>query len=274
MPTLSLEAIQQRITQRDAELQRLRRELEARQSRLQSLTQRKQELQAKLQKIEAEMAAVAAGAKRPHAPSRKPTPKKPALPSSAAGKPSQPSLPSLLVSVIRSAGHPLTAKHLVQEVKRRGFKSSSAHFVKMVEARLWDLRKQGVIQRAHDQPGYTLVPSANRPVPKPRPAKSLVKKVSAKAPAKAAKGTTAAPATAKQAAGAKGPQKPLREVLTQVLKKMGTPLTGSELAEEVLKAGYQTTSKRFADNVWNMLRHMDNVENVKGQGYRLKRAKS
>jgi hypothetical protein len=63
-------------------------------------------------------------------------------------------------------------------------------------------------------------------------------------------------------------------VLTQILKKMGTPLTGSELAEEALKAGYRTTSKRFVDNIWTMLSHMDNVENVKGQGYRLKRGKS
>jgi hypothetical protein len=274
MPTLSLDAIEQRIAQRDAELQALRRELDARRSRLQALTQRKEELQAKLQQVEAEMAAVATGAKRHHVPSPKAAPKKPTPKASAAGKPSRPSLPSLLVSVIRGAGRPLTAKHLVREVQRRGFRSSSAHFTKMVEARLWDLKKQGVVQRAPDQPGYVLAPSTNGPVPKPGPAKSLVKKGSATAPAKAGKSKTAAPPAAKHAAGAKAPQKPLREVLTQVLKKMGTPLTGSELAEEVLKAGYHTTSKRFVDNIWNMLSQMDNVENVKGQGYRLKRAKS
>src|SRR5262249_40363600 len=144
-------------------------------------------------KVEAEIAALAAGAKRPQAPSGKAAPKKPAPKPSAAGTPSQPSLPSLLVSVIRSAGRPLTAKRLVQEVKRRGFKSSSANFTKMVETRLWDLKKQGVVQRASDQPGYVLAPSSNGPVPKPGPAKSPVKKESAKAPAKAAKGKTAAP---------------------------------------------------------------------------------
>ena len=153
MPTLSVDAIRQRIAERDAELQALRRELEARRSRLQALTQRKKELQAKLQHLEAEIAAVTAGAKRPHAPSRKATPKKSALPSSTAGKPGKPSLPSLLVSVIRSAGRPLTAKRLAQEVKRRGFKSSSTHFANMVKTRLWDLKKQGVVQRAPDQPG-------------------------------------------------------------------------------------------------------------------------
>src|SRR5262245_29374290 len=122
MPTLSLDAIQQRIAQRDAELQRLRRDLEARRSRLQALTQRKAELQAKLQQIEAEMAALAAGAKRPHTPAPKLTPKKPTPKPSTADTPSQPSLPSLLVAVLRSAGRPLTAKHLVEAVQRRGFK--------------------------------------------------------------------------------------------------------------------------------------------------------
>ena len=273
MPTLSLDAIEQRIAQRDAELQRLRRDLEARRSRLQALTQRKEELQAKLQQIEAEMAAVVAGAKRPQAAAPKAAPKKPTPQPSTAGKANQPSLASEIVAVIRSAGRPLTAKHLVQEVKRRGFKSSSANFTKMVETRLWDLKKQGVVQRAPDQLGYVLAPSNNGPMPKPRLAKSLVKKGSAKAPARSVKGKTSVPAAAKQAAGAKAPQ-PLREVLTQILKKMGTPLTGSELAEEALKAGYRTTSKRFVDNIWTMLSHMDNVENVKGQGYRLKRGKS
>jgi len=147
MPTLSLDAIEQRIAQRDAELQRLRRDLEARRSRLQALTQRKEELQAKLQQIEAEMAAVTTGAKRPQAAAPKAAPKKPTPQPSTAGKANQPSLASEIVAVIRSAGRPLTAKHLVQEVKRRCFKSSSANFTKMVETRLWDLKKQGVVQR-------------------------------------------------------------------------------------------------------------------------------
>jgi hypothetical protein len=46
------------------------------------------------------------------------------------------------------------------------------------------------------------------------------------------------------------------------------------LAEEALKAGYKTTSKRFVDTIWTMLGTMNNVENVKGQGYRLKRGKA
>ena len=274
MPTLSLDAIQQRIAQRDAELQRLRRDVEARRSRLQALTRRKEELQAKLREIETEMAAVAGGTKRPQTAAPKAAAKKPTPKPSTTGKSSQPSLPALLVSVMRSAGRPLTAKHLVQEVKRRGFKSSSAHFTKMVEARLWDLKKQGVVQRAADQPGYTLAPTSNGPATKIGPTKSLVRKTTAKAAGKTAKGRAAAKRASAPAPGAKPPQMSLREVLTQILKKMGAPLTGSELAEEVLKAGYKTTSKRLVDNIWTMLGQMDNVENVKGQGYRLKRGKS
>jgi len=273
MPTLSLDAIQQRIAQRDAELQALRRDLQARRSRLQSLTQRKQELQAKLQKIEAEMAAVAAGAKRPQAGSPKAAPKKPAPKPSSAEKPSPPSLPSLLISIIGSAGRPLTANQLVRETKRRGFKSSSPHFSRMVGARLSDLKKRGVVRRAANQPGYTLAPSTNGPAPKTGATKSVVQKTTAMAPTKPAKGAAAAKPASSQASGAKAPQMSLREVLTQILKKMGAPVTGSELAEEALKAGYHTTSKRFIDSVWTMLSTMDNVENVKGQGYRLKRKK-
>jgi hypothetical protein len=269
MPTHSLDAIQQRIAERNSELHTLRRELETRRSRLQTLNQRKQELQAKLQQVEAEMAAVAAGAKPPQSARPKAPSKKSASKPAAASKASQPSLPALLVSALRSAGRALTAKHLVQEVKRRGFKSKSAQFTKMVETRLWDLKKKGVVQRAPDQPGYVLAPSSNGPAPKVGSAQSQAKKASVKAPAKAATATSS-----KKDSGAHAPQKPLRAVLTEVLKKMGMPLTGSELAEEVLKAGYKTSSKRFVDNIWTMLGQMDNVENVKGQGYRLKRGKS
>jgi hypothetical protein len=78
---------------------------------------------------------------------------------------------------------------------------------------------------------------------------------------------------AKRTSGTKAPQMSLREVLTQILKKMGMPLTASELAEEVLKAGYRTNSTKFVNNVYVMLGRMDNVEHVEGQGYRLKRKK-
>jgi hypothetical protein len=274
MPTLSLDAIQQRIAQRDAELQSLRRELEARRSRLQALTQRKEELQAKLQKIEAEMAMVTVGAKRPQLGAPKAATKKPLPTPSAAGKRDQPSLPSLLVSVLRKAGRPLTAKHLVQAAKRRGIKSKSANFTQVVEARLGELKKRGVIHRAPDQPGYILAPSPNEPAPKAGPTHSAVAKPTPKAAAKPARSAGSAKGKPSAAAAAKPARPvPLRVVLQQILKRQKAPMTGSELAREALKAGYQTTSKQFVEAVWKALGSMDNVENVNGQGYRLKRSK-
>src|SRR5262245_30917732 len=115
MPTLSLEAIQQRIAQQDAELQTLRRELEARRSRLQSLAERKQELQGKLRHIEAEMAAVAAGGRRPVAASPKLASQKPASKPAAVPKRSQPTLAHLIVAALQDAGHPMTVKELARE---------------------------------------------------------------------------------------------------------------------------------------------------------------
>jgi len=271
MPTLSLDAIEQRIAQRHAELQRLRRDLEARRSRLQALTQRKEELQAKLREIEAEMAAVTTGSKRPQAALPKAAPKKPTPHPSTAGKANQPSLASEIVAVIRSASRPLTTKQLAQGVKRRGFKTTSADFTKVVETRLWDLKKQGLIQRAPDQSGYTLAPSANGPAPKA----GVAKTASPKTPAKTAKHKAHAAPSVPPATGGKAANRlPLHVVLTQILQKQSRPVTGGELAQKALEAGYLTSSKNFAQSVWTALGLMKNVENVKGQGYRLKRGKS
>ncbi len=45
----------------------------------------------------------------------------------------------------------------------------------------------------------------------------------------------------------------------------------SSLAERVLTQGYQTKSKDFTSVISVSLTKMDNVENVPGQGYRLKK---
>jgi len=39
-----------------------------------------------------------------------------------------------------------------------------------------------------------------------------------------------------------------------------------------LATGYQTKSKDFTGVVWTALGQMNNVENVKGQGWRLKKS--
>ena len=273
MPTLSLDAIQQRIAQRDAELQALRRDLEARRSRLQSLTQRKEELQAKLRQIEAEITAIAAGTKPTRTAAPKTAPKNPTSIPSMTPKSEPPSLNSLLLAALRSAGRPLTATQLVSEVKRRGFKTESADFTKMIGSRLWDLKKQGIVRRADGQPGYSLAPGANGSVQKAGAAKAAAQKPNPKAVPKPSPSKAAPKPASARPSAAKAPQVPLRELVTQVLKKKGAPLTAGELADEVLETGYRTTSKNFVNNIYAMLGQMDNVEHVEGQGYRLKRKK-
>src|SRR5262249_29465387 len=146
-----------------------------------------------------------------------------------------------------------------------------ADFTKMVETRLWDLKKRGLVQRAADGSGYTLAPSANGPAPKSGTAKSAGTKTPAQATKRKA---PAAPAAKPASGGGSANRLPLHVVLTQILRKQSRLMTGGELAQEALKAGYLTSSKNFAQSVWTALGIMKNVENVKGQGYRLKRGKS
>jgi len=110
-------------------------------------------------------------------------------------------------------------------------------------------------------------------VQKTESAKAAVNKATVKAAAKPSQNKATAKPAPKQPSDARVPQVPLREVVTQVLKKMGVPLKASELAEEVLKTGYRTDSTKFVNNVFVILGWMDNVEHVAGEGYRLKRKK-
>ena len=64
---------------------------------------------------------------------------------------------------------------------------------------------------------------------------------------------------------------PLPEVVTQVLAKVSEPISARVLAEKVLATGYKTKSKDFINVIWAGVGKMDNVENVPGKGYRLKR---
>jgi hypothetical protein len=150
--------------------------------------------------------------------------------------------------MIQAAGQPLTVRQLAEEAKRRGFRSTSGNFAKMVETRTYDLLRKGILQRASGQLGFVLAKSQNG---KAKRMTAVASKPSPKARS--------------------GKQLPLREVLTQILKKSTKPMTGGELATAALKAGYQTTSNRLVDSVWVVLGHMNNVENIPGLGYRLKR---
>ena len=86
MSAFSLNELHDRIAKQDAELQRLRQELEARQSQFAALNQRRQTLQAELHQVEKELAAVAAGSKASPLPPKAASKKKPAAKPSAAAK--------------------------------------------------------------------------------------------------------------------------------------------------------------------------------------------
>jgi TolA-binding protein len=163
MPALSLKDLHQRIAKQDAELTRLRQELEARQNQFATLNQRRQTLQAELQQVEKELAAVAAGKKASPIPPKAAPKKKPAAKSSVAPKETASlSLPDSLVYLIREADRPLTLQELVAQVKKRGFKSTSTNFAKMLQTRVYDLLKKGSIVRAPDQSGFILSKSGNK----------------------------------------------------------------------------------------------------------------
>ena len=99
---------------------------------------------------------------------------------------------------------------------------------------------------------------------------------SAKAPSPAA-AAVSKPATAAAAAPTAmvaARELTLAAAVTKVLAASAKPLTSRELAEKVLALGYQSKSKDFINVLWTGIGKMDNVEHVKGQGYRLKKGKT
>jgi hypothetical protein len=288
MPAVSLEELQQQISQRELDLQNLRRELESRRHELATLADRKKDLLAQLRQVEAEIAALAASAlpQAAASPDRAAAVPSPSPPAAAAG---QPRLADLIVTMLRQAGQALTSRQLQEEAVRRGYQSKSRNLFKTIEVRIQDLKQKGVVRRASGQPGYILARSSDGAKAKtvkkpPQPAPGTTKKATAQVtgsaqPVSATKKANRPSATRPQAAATtkplrRGSQPPLREVLTNLLKKSNKLLSGSELAEQALAAGYRSNSPKFVDVVWAMLSKMDNVEHVPDKGYRLKKTKS
>ena len=278
MTTVLLDDLAQRIRQQEAQLQDLRRELETRQQQLSQLSQRREQLLTQLQQVDTEIAGITGGApaarsggvkqsasksartvvigRQPNGngaaarPAGEPRPR--GTPGTSQGRSDsradQPTLSELIVSLLREAGRPLTVKELGKELKRRRFQSKSRNFSKMLGVRTRELKLKGILRPAVGQPGYVLAQSTSN---------------------KKHKG--AQPLHRNARPQQSGKQRPLREVLIQILKKSTRPLTGSELAAEALKAGYHSTSKNFVDVVWVAMSSLKNVERVPNQGYRLKK---
>jgi hypothetical protein len=283
MSTISLTDLQQQIAARERELQTLRRELESRQGRLTELTRRKEELQRQLQKVEEEITTLAAATQTERAQPEPVAPAAPAVPAPAASRGGQPRLGELIVTLLRDSSGPMTARQLSEEAQRRGYQPSSQKPIKSVEARLQDLKSQGVVRRASGQPGYLLVSSANgtrkdKSTPRPsaqtntpKAAKKPVKPAPAAKKSRGKKESSSARATRTPPSELRGEQPPLREVLTGILQNSRKPLSAGELAEQILASGYHSDSKKFVKVVRTLLQKMANVERVADKGYRLQK---
>jgi hypothetical protein len=268
MAAATLQDLAQRISQQEAELLKLRQAFETRQAHLTDLTRRKGELESKLQQIEAEIQGVGNGAKA--APKPVPVaaaPAKPATPKPATKSVSGLSLPQMLVKLIKQANRPLTIKELAEELVRHKFPSKTNNLSALIKSRVSELIKRGVLRRAGAQPGVVLdkavetakSPAGKGPATSPSVISTKVASPKQPAPAKAA---------------ATGEVPPLGTLLVQLLAKSPRPLKARELAAQALARGYKTTSQNFVKVIWVAVNKMDNLENVPGKGYRLKKGKT
>jgi hypothetical protein len=282
MNATPLNDLARRISNQEAELQSLRRQFEERQRKLASLTKRKEALQAQLRQIEAESAALATGVPRKTSSQRpKPTkatkvqpPKKAKSSSAKSTAPSRNStgktgltLPHLIVKIIQEAPGALDISEIAKEALRRGFTSSSGDFRKMVAVRVHDLRKKGVLRPADGQAGFVLGKSSGKQAVSAR-SSALPKKSSSN-------GTPAGWKNSKPSQGNhKGEQPSLRSVLTTLLERSTGPLLVRDLAKQALATGYRSISKDFDNVVKATVGKMDDILNVPGKGYRLKKRKA
>ncbi|MHB1421751.1 MAG: hypothetical protein ACYC3I_00865 [Gemmataceae bacterium] len=279
MPDVSLTSLQQQIAQREHELKALRQQLESRQSHLNDLTRRKEELRSQLQHVEQEIAALAASATATQraAPDAAPSP----VPAAPRG--GQTLLGELIVTLLREASGAMTARQLSEEAQRRGLQPRSSNPLKAVEARLQELKNKGLVRRASGQPGYVLVPSANsaskrknqtRPPGQTGAAKASAKPAETKATTKEGdrKRTPPVAAAMPAKAGRGGEQAPLREIVTDLLRKSRQPMSARHLAEQILASGFRSESKKFVKVIHTTINKMKTVEYVPDQGYRLKKS--
>jgi hypothetical protein len=268
-----LKTLAQQIARQQAELETLHLDYEARQTRLADLTRRKDELTAQLQQVEADIQATTQGrssstpSRTPAAasqPQRKTPPVQPTGSSPPPTRVRKHSLAAVLVNIVRKADGPVTVKQLTEEMVRRKFPTTSSNLARMIDTRVRGLVKRGLLQRASGRAGVILATSATGSEASADHAKPG-HKTSGK------NGVVVAKATSAAKPDGQSQRVPLRPLLARLLAKSRRLLAARELAEQVLASGYKTKSKNFVDVLWVALGQMPNVENVPGQGYRLKK---
>lgn len=281
MNATPLNDLARRISNQEAELQKIRREFEERQRKLASLTKRKEALQAQLLQIEAESAALVTGVPKKSTVGRltpaKATKSQPARNAkSSLAKSPAPSrnstgktglaLPHLIVRIVQEARGALGISQIAKEALRRGFASTSSNFQKMVAIRVHELRRKGVLRPADGQAGFVLGKSSRNQAASAR-GPALPKKSSSN-------GTPVGWKNSKPSQrNHKGEQPSLRSVLTTLLERNKGPLLVRDLAKRALATGYRSASKDFENVIQVTVGRMDDLVNVPGKGYRLKKGK-
>jgi hypothetical protein len=280
MNATPLDDLARRISNQEAELQKLRREFEERRRQLASLTQRKEALQAQLQRIDTEITALVSGIQRKTAIQRPKPAKstqgqqaknaksksaKPPVPSSNSTTEPGLTLPHLIVRIIQEARGALSIRQIAEEALRRGFTTSSSNFRGVVATRVHELRRKGMLRPADGQAGFVLGKSsriqeaaARKPVPKGNSKNGLP-----------AAGKNSKPSQGKR----QGEQPSLQSVLTRILERSQRPLVARDLAKRAVAFGYRSKSKDFGRLVQVTISRMDGVVNLPGKGYRLKKRK-
>jgi hypothetical protein len=260
--TIPLQDLAQRINQQQAELTQLRQEYEARQTQLQKLTRRKEELQTQLRQVETEIQRLGYGSQPPKSKPAAGSAAKPAPPKPGTKPSGHVTLAQLLVEIVAQAGRPLPIQQLVAEVVRRKYVTTSQNLPALVAERVKGLVKKGVLRRAPNRQGVLPGP-AKAPVAQSASGAGTLPKPSVVA------GVASTPPPAVSASGLT-----LAALVTKILAGSPEPVTAGQLADQVLASGYQTTSKDFKKLMSVAIWKMDNVEQVPGKGYRLKKGKT
>jgi uncharacterized protein YhaN len=254
--TVSLEGLAEHIANQQAELDALHKELESRQARMAKLNQRKEALEQRLRRLDAEIEAVSQGKMRKGRRS-KARRAKPTAPASSTPPAPPKRMADMLVDIVREAKTPLTAKPLADELQKQGFYLTSPKLPRIVQARLNELVRDGVLRCAEDQPGVTMAKGPDRS--KARTGRKRGRKKSA------------ARRTSHRVTADGQPKVSLRSIVTEILAKSTRPMGAAELAEQAKARGWVTKSKDPKNVLWVMLGKMEDVENVSGEGYRLKK---
>jgi hypothetical protein len=261
MSVATLYDLVQRINQQEAELAKLRQAFETRQAQLTDLTRRKADLELQLKQIDVEIQRVGNGAKS--TPAAVPGPTMAAKPSgtkAAAKSTGGATLSQVLIALVQKAQGPVTVKEMTEELQRQKYPTKTTNLAGMIQTRVGDLVKKGIFRRAGQQPGVVMAKAAGLP---------------AKTPSAPPAPTPKKPSTVPLAkAASAGVVPPLGELLEQLLAKSSRPLKVRELAEKALESGYKTKSRDFTNVISVAMCKMANVENVPGQGYRLKKSKT